>query len=82
MLLLFSSKRCYIGELRIQFLKNIRQSYSGELTYKYPNPMLTLAAGANRHADFDFEHAPTLLISIFLSATPWRVILQRNQRLP
>jgi hypothetical protein len=33
MLLLFSSKRCYIGELRIQFLNNIRQSYSGELTY-------------------------------------------------
>jgi hypothetical protein len=82
MLLSFSCKRCYIGELGIQFLNNIRQSYSGELTYQYPNPMLTLAAGANRHADFDFEHAPTLLISISLSATPWRVILQRNQRLP
>jgi hypothetical protein len=45
MLLSFSSKRCYMGELRIQFLNNIRQSCSGELTYKYPNPMLTLAAG-------------------------------------
>jgi hypothetical protein len=33
MLLLFSSKRCYIGELHVQFLNNIRQRYSGELTY-------------------------------------------------
>jgi hypothetical protein len=71
-----------MGELRIQFLNNIRQSCSGELTYKYPNPMLTLAAGDFLREVRIETRANSTHLHLSLSATPWRVILQRNQRLP
>jgi hypothetical protein len=43
---------CYIGALVARTIsQTIRQSYSGELTYIYPNPILILAAGRlPRHA--------------------------------
>ena len=72
MLLLFSSKRCYIGELRIQFLNNIRQGCSGELTHKYPNPMLTLAAVDFLREVQSRNTLPTLLISVSLRNTTAR----------
>jgi len=70
---------CYVGALVARTIsQTIRQSYSGELTYMYPNPREHLPRLQSSKFK-DHPRTQLFLNSICLNNT---VILQRNQWLP